>query len=141
VISTTQQNYNSKMSIDELRLQGEDKCIVKLSIIRECLGGLWSYTISAINREDIKCLDYIFKTAVTTLVQDIKAIEGEESIVLAKEVLDLVQYVEMAMASIQLKVDTKHVLERAREASYDQETDEFQRDVDMFIDGLDSDSD
>ena len=25
------------------------------------------------------------------------------------------------------------------EASYDQETDEFQRDVDMFIDGLDSD--
>ena len=125
------------MSIDELRLQTE----CKLSIIRDCLGGLWGYAVSAIKRKDIGCLHYILKTGVTPLMRDLDAIDGKESIVLAKEVLDFIQYVEIAMDSIQLKVDAKQILERAREASYDQETDEFQRDVDQFIDGLDSDSD
>jgi len=123
------------MSIDELRLMGQ------LSAIRDCLGGLWGYAVSAIKQKDIGCLDYILKTGVTPLVRDLEAIEGEESIVLAKEVLDFIQYIDVAMASIQLKVGAKHILERAREASYDQETDEFQCDVDRFIDGLDSDSD
>ena len=121
------------MSIDELRLMGQ------LSAIRDCLGGLWGYAVSAIKQKDIGCLDYILKTGVTPLVRDLDAIEGEDSIILAKEVLDFVQYVEIAMDSIQLKADTKQILKQARTASYDQETDEFQRDVDQFIDELDSD--
>jgi len=121
------------MSIDELRIE------CKLSVIRECLSGLWTYAVSAIERKDIGCLDYILKTGVTPLVRDLDAMEGEESIILAEEVLDFVKYVEIAMASIQLKVGTKHILEQARDASYDQNMDEFQRNVDKFIDELDSD--
>ena len=123
------------MSIDRLRIE------CKLIVIRDCLNGLWTYAASAIERKDIGCLDYILKTGITPLVRDLEAMEGEDSIILSKEVHDFVQYVEMAMASIQLRVDTKQSLKQARETSYDQETDEFQRDVDMFIDGLDSDSD
>ncbi len=111
----------------------------KLSVMRDWLGGLWVYAASAIKKGDIGWLDYILKTGVIPFVQDLEAIDGNKSLILAKEVLDFVQYVEMAMASIQLSIDTKHVLERAMEASYDQDTDEFKRDFDRFIDGLDID--
>ena len=122
------------MSIDELRLV---EC--RLSVIQECLGGLWGYALSAIKASDIEYLDYILKTAVTTLVSDLEAIEGEESIVLAKEILEFVQYVEIAMDSIKLKLDTKQVLKQAKEASYDRKGDEFIKSIDQFIDELDSD--
>ena len=122
------------MSIDKLHLI---EC--KLSVIRECLGGLWGYALSAIRASDIGYLDYILKTAVTTLVSDLEAIEGEESIVLAKEILEFVQYVEIAMDSIKLKVDTKQVLKQAKETSYDRKADEFIKSIDQFIDEMDSD--
>ena len=121
------------MSTDILR----NEC--KLSIMGECLDGLWTYAVSAIERKDIGCLDYILKTGVTPLVRDLEAIEGEYSILLEQEVHDFVQYVEIAMVSIQLGTDTKHILEQARDASYDQNMDEFQRNADKFIDGLDCD--
>ena len=107
----------------------------KLSVMRDCLGSLWKYALSAIAAEDIGYLEYIMKTGVIYIVSDLEAIEGDKSVILAKEILEFVQYVEVAMDSIKLKADMKQV----RTASYEQETDKFQRDVDMFIDGLDSD--
>jgi len=105
----------------------------------ECLDGLWTYAVSAIERKDIGCLDYILKTGVTPLVRDLEAMEGEESILLEQEVHDFVQSVEIAMVSIQLGTDTKLSLKEAMETSYDQDMDEFQRNADKFIDGLDCD--
>ena len=126
-------NNNSKMAIDGLQTE------CKLKVMRECLDGLWGYAVSAIKQKDIGCLNYILKTGVTPLVRDLEAIEGDESMNFAKKLLEFIHYVETAIGSIQLKLDMKQTLKQARATSYDQETDEFQRDVDQFIYELDSD--
>ena len=107
----------------------------KLNVMREYLDGLWMHALKAIKSSDIGYLTYILNTAITPLVSDLEAIEGEESVNLAKDVLGFIQYVEIAVDSMNLKVKMK----KTRAACYEQETDEFQREVDMFIDGLDSD--
>ena len=121
------------MAIDGLQTE------CKLRVMRDFLDGLWDNAVSAIKRKDIGCLDYILKTGITPLVRDLEVIEGDGSMNFAKKLLEFIKYVEIAMDSIQLNVDTKQILNQARENSYDRDTDEFQRDVDQFIDDLDSD--
>ena len=107
----------------------------KINVMHEYLDGLWGYAIKAIKSSDIGELNYILNTSVTHLVSDLETIEGEESVTLAKDVHKFIQYVETAVDSMRLKIDTK----KKKARCYEQETDEFQREVDMFIDGLDSD--